>query len=67
MLVKIKTDAPIDFNLEESIWGDCNKDEAIKILEGFEFYSLVKKFLLLNKTSSSEVNSINTALQNKLF
>lgn len=43
MLAEIKTDVPIDFNLEKCLWGNYNKDRAVNILEDFEFYSLIKK------------------------
>ncbi|HJN62349.1 MAG TPA: 5'-3' exonuclease H3TH domain-containing protein [Candidatus Parcubacteria bacterium] len=42
-LVEIKTDVPIDFNLEKSRWGKYSKDKVIKSLEGLGFYSLIKR------------------------
>lgn len=67
MLIRIKIDTPIDFSLRESVWGNYNKEEVIKILEKFGFHSLVKKFLLLNEINSSKNNLINIVSQNKLF
>jgi len=42
-LAEVKKDSPIDFNLKECMWRDYDKKEATKILEDFEFYSLIKK------------------------
>jgi len=42
-LAEIKKNSPIDFNPKKCKWGDYDKKEAIKILEDFEFYSLIKK------------------------
>ena len=42
-LAKIKKDAPIDFNFKKCRWREYNKEKVIKILKGFEFYSLINR------------------------
>lgn len=42
-LAKIEKQAPIDFNLEKCRWGGYGKEEIEKLLEGFGFYSLIKR------------------------
>jgi DNA polymerase-1 len=42
-LAKIQTDVPMDFSLEQSEWKKYDKDEAVKKLQSFEFYSLIKR------------------------
>ncbi|MBI2624814.1 MAG: hypothetical protein HYW70_00540 [Candidatus Nealsonbacteria bacterium] len=54
-LNQIKKDVPIDFRLEDCRFSKFDKNEAIKILEKFEFYSLIKRLPeLQNKTSSQQ-------------
>lgn len=40
-LVTLREDAPIIFNLEESRWGNYEKDKVISVLENLEFHSLI--------------------------
>ncbi|MBZ9571860.1 hypothetical protein KJA15_00775 [Patescibacteria group bacterium] len=43
MLVTIRKDAPIDFNLEKCRWKNFDREKATQILKNFEFYSLIKR------------------------
>ena len=49
MLAEIKQDVPVDFNLELCRWGEYNKKEAIKILEKYEFNSLIPRLSEMEK------------------
>lgn len=42
-LAKIEKQVPIDFDLEKCHWGKYNKEEIVKLLESFGFYSLIKR------------------------
>ncbi len=42
-LAKIEKNTPIDFNLEKCRWQKFDKKKVSKLLERFEFYSLVKR------------------------
>lgn len=42
-LNQIKRDVPIDFQLKDSQLGNFDKEKAVKTLEKFEFYSLIKR------------------------
>lgn len=42
-LARIDTNVPLDFNLEKCRWADYDRKEAIRLLESYEFYSLIKK------------------------
>jgi DNA polymerase-1 len=42
-LAKIEKQVPIDFNLEKCRWGSYNKEEIVKLLESFEFHSLITR------------------------
>jgi DNA polymerase I len=42
-LAEIKRDVPLDFNLAECRWADYDKEKITKALQGYEFYSLIKK------------------------
>jgi len=42
-LVQIRRDAPIDFNLENSRWGEYDKEKVTEILQNLEFYSLISR------------------------
>ncbi len=43
MLVEIKTDVLIDFNLEKCHFGEYDKEKVVKVLRELEFYSLISK------------------------
>ena len=43
MLVSIKLDVPIDFNLKDCEWKGYNKEKVKEMLETFEFHSLIKR------------------------
>ncbi len=43
MLVQIRKDAPIDFNLEKCQWKGYNKEKVAQILKDLEFYSLIER------------------------
>lgn len=42
-LAEIKKDVPIDFNLEKCRFGDYDRESAQRVLEKFEFYSLIPR------------------------
>ncbi len=42
-LVQIKQDVPIDFNLDDCLWKNYNKEKVSQTLKNFEFFSLVNK------------------------
>lgn len=42
-LARIEKQVPIDFNLEKCRWGNYSKEEIVKLLESFEFHSLIKR------------------------
>lgn len=42
-LAKLEENVPISFSLEECACKDYNKEEVIKLLKNFEFYSLIKR------------------------
>jgi DNA polymerase-1 len=48
-LAKIKRNVPIEFDIKECQWGRYDKEKLIKKLKELEFYSLVEKFLKLEK------------------
>jgi DNA polymerase I len=43
MLAEINKDVPLDFNLEDSLWARYNQEKAAKILEEYEFKTLLNK------------------------
>lgn len=43
MLVKIKKDVPIDFDLEKCRFGKYNKEKMAQKLKNLEFYSLIRR------------------------
>jgi len=43
MLVKIKCNVPIEFNLKECSWGEYNREKVVQILKNLGFYSLIKR------------------------
>lgn len=42
-LSEIRTDVPIDFNLENCRWGNYDKEKAKNMLRHFEFFSLIER------------------------
>lgn len=42
-LVKIKTNVPIDFNLDRCRWREYNKEKVVQILKNLEFHSLITR------------------------
>ena len=42
-LAKVETNVPIDFSLKSCGWVNYDKKEVARLLESFEFYSLIKK------------------------
>jgi len=42
-LAAIRKDVPIDFNLKKCQWREYDKKKVIKILKGFDFYSLIER------------------------
>jgi DNA polymerase-1 len=42
-LAQVRTDVPIDFNLEKCRWGKYNKNEVSQLLKDLEFYSLINR------------------------
>ena len=42
-LAKIEINVPMDFNIKNCEWTDYDKGEVARLLESFEFYSLIKK------------------------
>jgi len=46
-ITKIKQDVPIEFNLQECIFGDYEKEDVIKKLKELEFSSLIDKIPVL--------------------
>lgn len=55
MLVSIRRDAPLEFNLGKCRWEDYNQKEAIKILKELEFQSLIPRLPLSKKEMLSEL------------
>jgi DNA polymerase-1 len=45
ILARIKTDTPVEFSLERCRWQGFDREKAAKVLENFEFFSLVKRLL----------------------
>jgi len=43
MLAKIRSDVPINFNLEKCRWGRYDKEKVIQDLKNLEFFSLVSR------------------------
>lgn len=43
MLSTIKTDVPLEFNLEECQWGKYDKGKTTQLLKDLEFYSLINR------------------------
>lgn len=43
MLGEINNKVPLDFNLEKCVWKGYNKDKVTKILEDYEFKTLIKR------------------------
>jgi len=42
-LAEIKTDAPIDFNLEKCLWGNYDKEKVIQLFKEYEFKTLIDR------------------------
>jgi DNA polymerase I len=42
-LAEIKRDVPMDFSLDECNWQNYDTGKVVKVLENYEFYSLIKK------------------------
>ena len=53
MLAKINKDIPININFEKEAWKSYNKDNAVSILENYEFKTLVKKLQKQKKENSN--------------
>ncbi len=64
MLVEIKRDVPVDFNLEECCWGDYDEGEVVRLLEDLGFYSLIKR---LPAMGGGKENFSSTANNLKLW
>jgi DNA polymerase-1 len=48
-LVTLRKDVPISFELEKSRWGKYDQEELIKILQKFNFSSLIKRLLEIKR------------------
>lgn len=48
-LVQLEKNVPIDFDLESCVWLNFNTGEVARLLEKFEFYSLIKRLPELKK------------------
>ena len=55
MLAEIRCDVPINFDLQKCEWKDYNKEKAVKMLEQWEFHSLIKR---LPQTENKSQNSL---------
>lgn len=55
MLAQIKTDVPIDFNLEKCRWGEYDKAKVIKIFNNYGFKSLINRLSEFNLPASSRL------------
>ena len=42
-LSEINKEVPLDFNLEECLFNNYDREKVIQVLKNFEFYSLIKK------------------------
>lgn len=42
-LAETQKNVPLDFNLQECLWGDYDKEKVIKTFQEFEFYSLINR------------------------
>ncbi|MDD5888610.1 MAG: DNA polymerase I [bacterium] len=61
-LATIYRDVPLDFELEDCKYIPTNNKEYIKLLEEFEFYSLLKKVSVVEENSDVDKKKINTNL-----
>jgi len=43
MLATIHKNVPIDFNFKKCQWGKYDKEKAVRLLKGLEFYSLIER------------------------
>jgi DNA polymerase-1 len=53
ILARIKTDTPIEFSLERCQWKNFDRGKAVEVLEGLEFFSLVKRLFGAEAEGSS--------------
>jgi hypothetical protein len=53
-LTKINSSVPIDFNLEKCRWNGYNKEETVKILERYEFKTLIARIFKIEINSEKE-------------
>jgi DNA polymerase-1 len=58
-LVDINKDAPIDFDLEMSRWGDYDQEKVAQILKEFEFYSLIERLPKTSKEKGVKTATLN--------
>ena len=67
-LVEIRKDAPINFNLQECRIDKENLSKAKKILEEFEFFSLIKRLpeIFNSKTEEEQLSDSRESIQQKL-
>jgi DNA polymerase-1 len=60
-LAKIRTDVPISFALKQSEWKRYDKNEALAVLQNFEFQTLMKRLSEINE------NEMKTEKELKLW
>ena len=52
MLGTIRTDAPVDLNLEDYRLGEGDRKEALRLMAKLEFFSLIDKMGLCRRVTS---------------
>ena len=67
-LAEIKKDISLEFDLKLCKWGEYQKEKIIKILEKFEFYSLIERLPELKKVKGNgKIENVKFGQQTKLF
>ncbi|HOK35202.1 MAG TPA: 5'-3' exonuclease H3TH domain-containing protein [Candidatus Pacearchaeota archaeon] len=61
ILAKTRDDAPIDFNLEESKFGNFNRRKIEEVLKDFEFFSLLNRIPTLEASTIQNEENKNQA------
>jgi len=58
-LTEIEKNIPLDFNQEKCRWKEYDKEKATKVLEDFEFHSLIKRLPEIDQNLDSGPKSSN--------
>lgn len=66
-LITLKKDLPLEFNLEECLFGKYNQGEVLNIFKKWEFNSLAKRFLELDREVKKKIGNLpEESFQRKL-